>query len=82
MDDILSVLYSGQYDPTYQCSPRYYELMEQLDPMCELIHQTFGLKFVDRFTLLFAELAYEQGLEGYRQGVLFGTKLMWEVLDG
>ena len=56
--------------------------MEQLDPMCELIHQTFGLKFVDRFTLLFAELAYEQGLDGYQQGVLFGTKLMREVLEG
>ena len=80
MDNIFYTLYSGQYDPTYQCSPRYYELMEQLDPICELIHHTFGLKFIDRFTLLFAELAYEQELDGYRQGVLFGTKLMWEVL--
>ena len=80
MDNIFSILYSGQYDPTYQCSPRYHELMEQLDPMCELIHQTFGLRFIDRLTLLFAEVAYEQGLEGYRQGVCFGTRFMQEVM--
>ena len=82
MNNIISTLYSGQYDPTYQCSPRYHELMEQLDPMCELIHHTFGLQFIDRFTLLFSELAYEQGLDGYRQGVLFGTKLMLEISEG
>ena len=82
MDNIISALYSGQYDPTYQCSPRYRELMEQLDPMCELIHHTFGLQFIDRFTLLFSELAYEQGLDGYRQGVLFGAKFMQEVSEG
>ena len=81
MDNIFSILYSGQYDPTYQCSPRYHELTEQLDPMCELIHQTFGLKFINQFTLLHAELAYEQGLDGYRQGVLFGAKFMQEVLN-
>ena len=79
MKSILSFLYSGQYDPSPTCTPRYRELTEELFPLCEQVHQTFGLQFVDKFTLLEAELAHEQSLQAYRQGFLLGVKLMEEV---
>ena len=79
MEDILSVLFSGQYAPSPTCSPRYHELCEELSPLCEQVHQTFGLHFVDRFTLLQSEIAHEQSWQAFRQGVILGIKLMEEV---
>ena len=79
MESILSVLFSGQYDPSPTCPPRYRELCEELSPLCKQVHQSFGLHFVDRFTLLQAEIAQEQSWQAFRQGVILGVKLMEEV---
>lgn len=47
--------------------------------MCDQIHKTFGLEFVDRFTLFRAELEYADEMTMFRRGFRLGVQLMAEA---
>ena len=49
--------------------------------MCDQIHKTFGLKFVDRFTLFQAELEHTDEMAIFRRGFRLGVQMMAEVFS-
>lgn len=52
---------------------------EEYHAMCDQIHKTFGLEFVDRFTLFRAELEYADEMTMFRRGFRLGVQLMAET---
>ncbi len=80
MDDIIEKLYAefgAREDPRPE---REKETLVEFSSMCDQVQSAFGLEFVDRLTLLKAELDRWDDLSGFRQGIRLGARLTLEFL--
>ncbi len=80
MDDIIEKLYSefgARKDPRPEGEK---EVLAEYSSMCDQVQNIFGLEFVDRMTLLKAELDRTDDITSFRQGVRLGARLALEFL--
>ncbi len=79
MDDIIEKLYA-EFGAREDSRPeRTKEDLAEYCSMCERVQSVFGLEFVDRMTLLKAELDHVDDITSFRQGVRLGARLALEL---
>ncbi len=80
MDDIIEKLYS-EFGARMEPRPeREKEVLSDYSSMCERVQGAFGLEFLDRMTLLKAELDHADDMASFRQGLRLGARLALEFL--
>lgn len=81
MNEIIDELYALLPPVKRPHTPEEEELWTEYLSMSDQVKNAFGLQFLDRFTLLKAELDDRDGLGQFRQGFRLGAGLMLEVLE-
>jgi len=79
MDDIIEKLYA-EFNTREGPRPEEEEkALEEFNSMCERVQGVFGLEFVDRLTLLKAELDHMDDIASFRRGFVMGFRLREEL---
>ncbi len=79
MDDIIEKLYA-EFGARKEPRPeREKETLAEYGSMCDQVQSAFGLEFLDRMTLLKAELDRADDITSFRQGVRLGARLALEL---
>ncbi len=81
MENILSQIFSGDYDTTPKRDKKQQELCDQIYAELEKVQAVFGTDFLNRLFDLEAEQQELQHYHYYRSGFLLGARLMLEALD-
>jgi len=79
MDNIIEKLYeefNAQEEPRPEEEKK---ALAEYCSMCERVQGVFGLEFVDRMTLLKAELDHVDDIASFRRGVCLGARLALEL---
>lgn len=79
MNTILNQLYEYFYQPTSLTRKQIKELYDEYLPMLQQVQDAFGLEFIDRFTLLKAQLEHCGGEASFVQGFQVAAQLMLET---
>ena len=79
MKTIIEELYTI-FPPMKTVSPEtLQEIRSEYLPLCDRVEAAFGFEFVDRFTLLRAEMDRLDDLTAFRRGFCLGARLMLEL---
>ena len=81
MENILSQIFSGDYDTTPKRDKKQQELCDQIYAELDKAEAVLGDEYLDRLLRLDSERVERQSFQYYRSGFLLGARLMLEALD-